>query len=589
MIMMTMKKRVLRDDDDVDDEDIYQKRDDHQSTQEMSNEKEKDKIIDLVEVGDRDTISTYDQKDQILRTQQELDIQVDEEERALLESKHENLDETLTIESRKEDKVNIVDNTVDDLEELEDEAIQKEHSDDGFSEEKEKIEASSDQQVQNIVSQSSNESNNINLNSNEMKAHDTTGSIDSEKVTEKKQLILPELFNPEPKEPLPANAASQGYMKMADAYLQKGNFKSASKQFLKVLKKSPGHIPAILGYATSMERHVKPKQLVDVARAYANVTIIALEQQNINLATATFHRSLAVCKSIEGDRIETLKFLSSISFNEEIAAEIQYEVGMELIERGTSIDEALLAFEISNGYASQIQSEFYGSSLFQIAKITCNVLGELNEAGNLVKIALESDLKNDFKVDALVLSGKIKENLLDINGAIEDYEKAIELPKTDATGNAYYSLGIALRSQNRDSMTIQSHIEMALNLGMDPTPEAIEILGEDHIAVIKSVHRTEWKQYQESLANDSSDSDSGRGGGIMSSSGVSNDSIFSKNSGMDESDQNNDALSMLEQGAASFDGSVPMGGEAADGFESSISSQESSSRSKVNGKKNFNV
>ena len=39
-------------------------------------------------------------------------------------------------------------------------------------------------------------------------------------------------------------------MKMADAYLDKGQFALASKQFMKVIKKAPEHLPAHLGFAT---------------------------------------------------------------------------------------------------------------------------------------------------------------------------------------------------------------------------------------------------------------------------------------------------------------------------------------------------
>ena len=61
------------------------------------------------------------------------------------------------------------------------------------------------------------------------------------------------------------------------------------------------------------------------------------------------------------------------------------------------------------------------------------------------------------------------QKLSNINGAIKDYEKAIELPKTDATATAHYRLGLALRSKGGDTKTVENHIEFALNMGLDPT------------------------------------------------------------------------------------------------------------------------
>jgi hypothetical protein len=179
-------------------------------------------------------------------------------------------------------------------------------------------------------------------------------------------------------------------------------------KFLKVLKKAPGYIPAILGYATSMERYVKPKQLVDVAKAYANVTVYALEQDNLNLAEATLRRSLKVSEKIEGDRIETLKHLSSICFTSDLAAEIYYELGQELMKYEFALSEVLNAFKISNAFASENQNGFGSKALFQIAKITLDVKDEPEKALKFIESALSQGVGN-LEVDALVLSGKVKE------------------------------------------------------------------------------------------------------------------------------------------------------------------------------------
>mmetsp|Transcript_26208 Transcript_26208/g.39292 ORF Transcript_26208/g.39292 Transcript_26208/m.39292 type:complete len:444 (+) Transcript_26208:188-1519(+) len=408
-----------------------------------------------------------------------------------------------------------------------------------------------------------------------------------EEDEDEEQVVVPELYKPQKKEAGPADQSSLGYMKVADAYIQKENYKLASKQFLKVLKKSPGYIPAILGYATSLERYAKPKQLHDVARAYANVTVHALEQDNTGLAEATFRRSLKVTKSIEGERIDILKLLSTICFNADLAAEIYYELGEEYKKSDTTLTEALKTFKISNIHASESHSSFYSKALYQIAKLTFDQQNKPRKAMELIKSALSQDL-GELQVDALILSGQIKENLVDVTGAIEDYKNAIEFPTSSATATAYYNLGIALKSEQGDSKIIENHIEMALNLGMDLTPEAIEILGEHHIAVLKGIHKKEWKEYQESLLKDKSGA--GRSGGIMSGSGVSSESIFSSNDpGSDSSGVGQDALSMLEQGAAAYDGStVPQGDESMDDASFLANKQERSSSAKVNQEKKIN-
>jgi len=61
-------------------------------------------------------------------------------------------------------------------------------------------------------------------------------------------------------------------MKLVDAYLDKQNYKLSSKQFLKVLKKAPHHLPAHIGYVMALERIGRTKQLCTVALAYGNAT-----------------------------------------------------------------------------------------------------------------------------------------------------------------------------------------------------------------------------------------------------------------------------------------------------------------------------
>ena len=110
--------------------------------------------------------------------------------------------------------------------------------------------------------------------------------------------------------------------------------------------------------------------------------------------------------------------------------------------------------------------------------------------------------------------------------------------------------------------------------------DVVEILGEGHIAVMRSAHRTEMKQYREAMERSQE-----QGGGIMNGSGLSsNKSIFNQETSgsvEDEYASGIDALSMLEEGAVSYDGSsIPMGEEVEGDTVSFSSSQKS--REKAN-------
>ena len=299
--------------------------------------------------------------------------------------------------------------------------------------------------------------------------------IDSER--EEEEIVLPELYNPAPVEVEEVPDAALSYMKMADAYLQKESFKLASKQFMKVLKKAPYHIPAILGYASSLERFVNPKQLGDVVMAYANVTQHALTQDTMNLAQASFRRALLVSREMEGDRIDVLQRLSAVAFTYELAADAQFELGMEMLKQSSADsqyqNDAILSFRIANGYSaknSEDGSGFHPQSLVQLGKMAMDIDGNPKRALSLLENALTMEL-GDLTVEALVYSARSKEGLNDIQGALQDYQKAVapELPTSEATVTAHYNLAVAMMHQKMNSADIENHMEMALNLGKDVT------------------------------------------------------------------------------------------------------------------------
>lgn len=96
--------------------------------------------------------------------------------------------------------------------------------------------------------------------------------------------------------------------------------------------------------------------------------------------------------------------------------------------------------------------------------------------------------------------------------------------------------------------------------------EALAALGEHNISLMKSYNRQYYRQMNEGHHGASS-------GGIMSGGGVgSQKSVFAPQAGTKEEEPSAQAetLSLLEQGAASYDGHVPMGGEV-EGGDSNLS------------------
>uniref|UniRef100_A0A7S3QBR1 Tetratricopeptide repeat protein n=1 Tax=Chaetoceros debilis TaxID=122233 RepID=A0A7S3QBR1_9STRA len=304
-----------------------------------------------------------------------------------------------------------------------------------------------------------------------------------EEEEEVEEVVLPALYAPTPTEYGEVPAASMSYMKMADAYMKKDNYKSAAKQFLKVLKKAPHHIPAILGYASSFERYASNKQLGEVAIAYSNVTQYAIAQENPRFAQAVLNRALSVSKDMMegGTRMDVLQHLASLSFTNEIASDMYYEIGSELWKEkksATAVD-AKKSFKMANAFAfaakdtedgSESGSGFHAQSLV--------ILGEIALSENKPKLALSHLEKaltvdlGDLSVDALYNSARAKEAVNDLNGAIEMYKRALSsnLTPTAATANVHYHLAMAMQSApDMESAEIEQHMELALNMGFELT------------------------------------------------------------------------------------------------------------------------
>lgn len=380
-------------------------------------------------------------------------------------------------------------------------------------------------------------------------------------------------------------------MKMADAYLDKGQFALASKQFLKVIKKAPDHLPAYLGYATALERAGNAKHSHTAALAYGNATQVAIIQGDEidplsmtgagGIAESILRRAVTLAKSAPNKKLETLQQLKAYAHTAAIAADIYYEIGLEIVRQGIIGQEdkerdAMRAFTFSNEFIAtrnDTQTPYHIGSNIELGKLalekndTQTVIDLFNKVKNV-------HMEDDAHVELLVLAGQAYVTRGDLETAVTELTRAISFPELSSTASAHHELATTLKKTNGDTHEINLHFEKALNLGMDPTSESIDALGESNMAVVRALRR----QYYRSIHDgDNFDSNTRAGGGIMSGGGVHSSSSSSSSAFAPQPKHHEDAttgqsetLAILEQGAASYDGHTPMGGEI-EGTESSLS------------------
>ena len=391
-------------------------------------------------------------------------------------------------------------------------------------------------------------------------------------------------------------------MKLADAYMQKANYRQASKQFVKVLKKAPAHIPAILGYATALERLGQPKKICETALIYGNATKTALAQGDDRLATIALRRAVVLASTSDNkeQKLDTLRKLSELSFTAEIASDIYFAVGSEIMEgEGVGSEEdAMNSFAIANkfycsqdidandtaaGSASSADSQGechgHGKSLIAMARLALTSHEDAKEALRYANLSLESEIDDDAKISAHVLVGRSKIMIGETKAAIDDFRQALDFHIGEATGEAHYHLAIALQATGGDVHAIENHFEQALNMGMPLTSEAINALGENNLAVRRSANRQQWAEYERAQAASMQ-----QRGGIMSGGGSSFDgnSVFASQQ-QDEYGAGEGAgpsqLDMLAEGASQYDGSsVPDGEESGvEGLNPDLSGQGAAS------------
>jgi len=405
-----------------------------------------------------------------------------------------------------------------------------------------------------------------------------------EPVQEIEPVQLPSLFSPTLKSPTAISPTAKSYMKMADAYLDKGQYALASKQFLKVMKKAPDHLPAYLGYATALERTGKSKQISTAALAYGNATQVAIIQgESVDpmakagtggIAENILRRAVQLAKASPTGKLETLQLLSTSAHTAALAADIYYEIGAEIVKEGTTKgdkkDDAILAFRIANEFvAMRNDTEIpnHIRSIIKLGKIALEYEDNAVRVIDLFNEVKDVHMEDDVHVELLVLVGRAHASRGELETAITEFTRALSFPQSSSTPSAHHELAITLKKNNGDTHEINLHFEKALDMGMDPTSEAIEALGERSMSVMRALNR----QYYKQSAN--SGSAERTGGGIMSGGGVGSrsSSVFApKAKQTEEASAQSDALTMLEQGAAAYDGHTPMGGEV-EGTPSSLS------------------
>ena len=211
-------------------------------------------------------------------------------------------------------------------------------------------------------------------------------------------------------------------MKIADAYLDKGKYALASKQFLKVIRKAPDHLAAHLGYATALERAGKNKQLIDAAAAYGDASKVAVAQSDKvdplakagtgGMPESILRRAMQIAQSAPSGRLELLRTLSTYAHTAALAADVYYAIGVELTKQGMDEDstktDAMEAFAIANEFImmrNDADAPCHVPSTIEMGKLALDE-GNVKEAIEFFDKVKSLHLDDDDHVKLLVLSGR---------------------------------------------------------------------------------------------------------------------------------------------------------------------------------------
>jgi len=218
-------------------------------------------------------------------------------------------------------------------------------------------------------------------------------------------------------------ATAKSYMKMADAYLDKGMYSLASKQFLKVIRKAPEHLAAHLGYATALERAGKSKQINDAASAYGNATRVAIIQGGKidplakagtgGMAESILRRAVKIAQSASSGRLELLRTLSTYAHTSALAAFVYHAIGLELtkqnMEEEATRKDAMEAFSIAIEFIisrNDTEAPFHVPSIIEMGKIALENERNAIQAIKFFEKVKSLHLEDDDHVKLLVLAGR---------------------------------------------------------------------------------------------------------------------------------------------------------------------------------------
>ena len=262
----------------------------------------------------------------------------------------------------------------------------------------------------------------IDLDLLEVPGKQDTSTLNVDTPVEEQPIELPKLFSPTLEKPTEMSATARSKMKVADAYLDKGQYALASKQFLNVIRREPDHLPAHLGYATVLERGGKSKQISTSALAYGEAARVAVTQGDVvdpmgkagsgGLAENILRRALQLAKSSPiSDKLETLQKLSTYAHTNALAADIYYEIGLEIVNQGidgNKKDEAVQAFCIANEFIvlrNDDDTPYHVKSMVQLAKIALEHDSNANKVIDYFKMVKDVHMDDDVHVDLLVILG----------------------------------------------------------------------------------------------------------------------------------------------------------------------------------------
>jgi len=200
-------------------------------------------------------------------------------------------------------------------------------------------------------------------------------------------------------------------MKIADAHMEKDQFQQATKQFAKVLKRHPDHLPALLGYATAYERSSNQNQLEDVSIAYLHAAQVALQRGAYDLADAVMRRAIDVSKPMNKQkRLGVLKQIFNYSHTDDIAAEISFEIGRLATSNNDNLKEARHSFHLANALIVRKtgnSTACHAPSSLEMGKIALDIDYDYKRAMVFIENALAMDHRESH-IEGLVVLGRAK-------------------------------------------------------------------------------------------------------------------------------------------------------------------------------------